>query len=290
MEQLGEQGLADCGLLGEKASPVRLDGNGCQTGTCVFNVSSATSFLKTQSASTEAGQETAASYFTYQTYFARWLIWKEGLVQYLGGVLGQHAQKVIHFSSSLKETVRRRKKGPWDVDKLLIFGYFTKSNPTEPSSGSHLEGKSQCDSFHCLSKQWELWIRQLLTKAARLKTSLSVVSDTQHKTITLIVISHLSLPSTKWQHTNDLTLPYTAQEVGTFYLFKGNRSDFSAYKKTRALTANCRRQHGTDRLTRCRSTTATNPKQILGLRSSSTKKKTQNISQTSQKPGDQSIN
>lgn len=50
--------------VGGKASPMRLAGNRCQTGTCVFNVSSATSFLETQSASTEAGHETAASYFT----------------------------------------------------------------------------------------------------------------------------------------------------------------------------------------------------------------------------------
>lgn len=174
MEQLGEQGLW-LWAVGGKASPVRLDGNGCQTGTCVFNVSSATCFLETQSASTEAGQETAASYFTRPTRptFTRWLIWKEGLVQCLGGVLGQHAQKVIHFPYSLEETVRRRKKGPWDVDKLLIFGYFTKSNPTEPSSASHLEAKSQCGCFQCLSKQWDLWIR-----LPDLKTSLSAASDT----------------------------------------------------------------------------------------------------------------
>lgn len=39
-----------------KGRPVRLAGNRCQTGTCVFNVSSATSFLETQSASAGAGK------------------------------------------------------------------------------------------------------------------------------------------------------------------------------------------------------------------------------------------
>ncbi|MEQ2249634.1 hypothetical protein ILYODFUR_031385 [Ilyodon furcidens] len=47
-----------------KGWPVRLAANRCQTGTSVFNVSSATSFLNTQTALTGAVQQTAVSYFT----------------------------------------------------------------------------------------------------------------------------------------------------------------------------------------------------------------------------------
>lgn len=59
IEQLGERVW-----VAGKGRPAGLARNRCQTGTCVFNVSSAASFLETQSASTEASQQTAASYLT----------------------------------------------------------------------------------------------------------------------------------------------------------------------------------------------------------------------------------